>query len=128
MTSPPTPRSSAVRLCASFSRDLAKKQQHYNVEFRVADGTASPYLVLGALVHAGAEGIRRKLKLDERRQAQPLPQSLDAALCELEQSASVSDWLGDELAQAYLILKRSEIESLEGLTPDEVCARYAGAY
>jgi glutamine synthetase len=121
-------RSSAVRICASFSRDLAKKQQQYNVEFRVADATASPYLVLGALIHAGGEGVRRKLKLEAGRQAQPLPQSLEAALCELERSASVSAWLGEELAQAYLMLKRSEIGSLDGLSPDEVCARYAGAY
>ena len=39
----------------------------FNVEFRPADAAASPYLALGALVHAGVDGIRRKLMLSPSR-------------------------------------------------------------
>ena len=34
----------------------------HNLEYRAADATACPYLMLGALVHAGLGGIRRQLE------------------------------------------------------------------
>ena len=38
-----------------------------NIEFRVSDGSASPYMALGALIFAGADGIARKLALPKHQ-------------------------------------------------------------
>ena len=86
-------RGAAIRICPIFGRDGAAQQ--FNVEYRVADAAASPYLALGALVWAGVDGIRHNRSLppmpersfwdmsDERALAagvRPLPASLDEAL------------------------------------------------
>ena len=71
-------RGAALRICpvfaASKKKDIAKA---YNLEFRVSDGSASPYMALGALIFAGADGIARKLSLPEPGiQPPPLPRYL----------------------------------------------------
>ncbi len=59
-------RGAALRVCPVFAaakkKDIAKQ---FNLEFRVSDGSASPYLALGALIFAGADGIARKLSLPQ---------------------------------------------------------------
>ena len=52
--------------------------RQFNLEFRVADSAASPWLALGALVWAGVDGIRRKLDLGA--EGPPLPATLAEAL------------------------------------------------
>ncbi len=135
-------RGAALRICPVFAAaspdDAARK---FNVEFRVTDATASPYMALGAIVHAGLDGIRHGRTLpapvegfwsmtDAEREAtgaRRLPASLAEALDLLEGSA-VAGWLGAVLSGAYLDLKRAEIKSLEGLDAEAVCARYVEAY
>ena len=53
-------RGASLRVCPIFGPPAA---HNFNLEYRVADATASPYLALGALVWAGLDGIRRKLTL-----------------------------------------------------------------
>jgi glutamine synthetase len=137
-------RGSALRICPVFAaasaEDAAAK---FNVEYRVADAAASPYMALGALVHAGLDGIRRKLPppspppadfwtRDDAGKAaagvRALPATLDAALDALEASEAAHGWLGATLRHAYLRLKRAEIAALSGMTPAEICHRYAEAY
>src|SRR6185295_15435227 len=72
-------RGAALRVCPVFGtlkkKDIAKA---FNLEFRVCDGAASPYLALGALLFAGADGIARKLALAQpEATAKPLPHSLE---------------------------------------------------
>ena len=123
-------RGAALRVCpvfaASKKKDIAKA---FNLEFRVCDASASPYLALGALIFAGADGIARKLALSEPgRPAQPLPRSLAAALDGMAKSEAVASWFGPTFLEAYLRHKRSELAHVAGLEPPELCARYAEIY
>ena len=119
-------RGTAVRICPVTGGDSDQRARQFNVEFRVADATASPYLALAMLVQAGLDGIRerRGIEPDDPR---PLPGSLAAALALLEQSPA-AQWLGADLLAAYLQFKRAEISSLDHLDEVEICRRYAEVY
>ena len=123
-------RGAALRVCPVFgARDDDDIRRQYNVEFRVADATASPYLALGALIRAGVDGIRRGLELPAPGQEPPaLPHSLAAALYQMESSQAVRDWFGPVFLEAYLRHKRSEVAHVAGWSDDEICARYAEVY
>ena len=57
-------RGAALRVCPVFGAAKKKDMANaFNLEFRVCDASASPYLALGALLFAGADGIARKLAL-----------------------------------------------------------------
>jgi glutamine synthetase len=134
-------RGAALRLCPVFAPssadDAARK---FNVEYRVADATSSPYMALGAIVHAGLEGIRRKMTLpgqvssssggtgDNAAEIAALPASLGDAVNLLEASEMVREWMGPRLHAAYVQLKRSELEALAGLSEQAVCDRYVQVY
>jgi glutamine synthetase len=136
-------RGAALRICpvSSVAPDAIARQ--FNVEFRVADATASPYLALGAVIQAGVDGIRRKLALDpppiagfwdmneDGRKAagcRPLPQSLGEALGRLAESEAARAWFGDQFLEVYLQFKRAEARALADLADEAICARYGEAY
>jgi glutamine synthetase len=136
-------RGAALRVCAIFDTGLEAAARQFNVEFRVSDATASPYMALGALVHAGVDGIRKGMTLgaappksiwemtdDERRAFgfRTLPGSLEQALATLKANSTACDWLGPELLDAYVRLKASEIAQVTGESDEAICARYAAAY
>jgi glutamine synthetase len=133
-------RGASLRVCPIFGPPAA---HNFNLEYRVADATASPYLALGALVWAGLDGLRRKLKLPaeseqnfwdmtdmERREtgARPLPRSLEESLGVMADSAVARDWFGSEFFDTYVRFKRAELRAVEGLSPQEICAKYAEIY
>jgi glutamine synthetase len=123
-------RGAALRICPVFassgSRDTARQ---FNVEFRVADAAASPYMALGAVMFAGADGVRRSLALPETGTPAPaLPGSLPDALALLEGSETVGSWFGPVFLDAYLRHKRSEATYVGDLSPAELSARYAEVY
>lgn len=120
-------RGVALRICPGSSGDPAQRARQFNVEFRVADATASPYLALAVLVQAGLDGIRRGRTIDLERPP-ALPDSLEAALALLEAAQTPADWLGAELLPAYLAFKRAEIAGLVNLNEAEICRRYADYY
>jgi glutamine synthetase len=136
-------RGAALRVCAVFGTALEDAAHQFNVEFRVSDATASPYMALGAIVHAGVDGIRNGMRLPpapaktvwdmtetERRAAgiTTLPGSLVAALDVLKASEAARAWLGQELLEAYMRLKLSELGAVKGESDEAICARYAAAY
>ncbi|MGV1014164.1 MAG: glutamine synthetase, partial [Methyloceanibacter sp.] len=100
----------------------------FNLEFRVCDAAASPYMALGALIFAGADGMARKLDLPEADTAPPLPGSLLEALDKMAASQAVARWFGPVFFEAYLRHKRSELAHVAGLDPTELCSRYAEIY
>jgi len=120
-------RGTALRVCPLTGSDAAQHARQYNVEFRVADATASPYLALAALVHAGLDGIRHRRQI-KAGSAPVLPGSLGEALSLLEASDAAAEWFGAEWLSAYLQFKRAEINGLDKLDETEVCRRYAQAY
>jgi glutamine synthetase len=123
-------RGGALRICPVFApADDAEARRAFNLEFRVADGSASPYLVLGAILHAGVDGIRRRLPLpDSSTLPTALPRTLGQALDEMERSEPVLAWLGPVFMEAYLRHKRAELNHTSAWSATELCDRYAEVY
>jgi glutamine synthetase len=130
-------RGASLRVCPVFGAvDADEIARQYNVEFRPADATASPYLALGAIIFAGLDGLERKLELpaEVTTQSSPasgarsLPASLDEAIDALEQTAAAREWFGPVFFDAYLRAKRAEARNTRDLDPAILCARYAEAY
>jgi glutamine synthetase len=133
-------REAALRICPVAELGGSRPERQYNLEFRAADATASPYLALGAVVRAGLEGIRAKLESPpivsaerassdvEAPGATPLPRSLEEALVALEADRVARSWLPPRLLETYLGLKRLELSLVEGLDDAEVCRRYAAVH
>jgi glutamine synthetase len=111
----------------SMSDDRAAQ---VHLEYRAADSTANPWLALGALVRAGADGLARDLPAPGLTGpgATNLPASLDEALVALEEDSVMSSWLPADLLRTYLSMKRAEISVMSKVPADEVHARYAEAY
>lgn len=122
----PHDRGSALRICPLSGNDPAQRARQFNLEFRVADAAASPYLALAMLVQAGLDGLRHRRELS----AQPalLPGTLGEALALLKANAAAAEWLGADLLEAYLLFKEAEIDGLAGLEEQEICRRYAQVY
>jgi glutamine synthetase len=128
-------RAASLRVCPIFAHDAGGAAGRFNLEYRIADATASPFLALSAIVYAGLDGLRRGLVLPAHGDTDPaaagiaqLPASLSAALDLLEASAAARTWLGPDLFAAYLLFKRSEIAAVRGLSDDQICHRYVEVY
>jgi len=123
-------RGASLRVCPTFVATTAdEKARQFNVEFRPTDASASPYLALGAIVHAGVDGLRRALPLPlPGADALPLPRSLSEALDNLAASEAARAWFGPTHLEAYLRHKRAEVAEVKMLNPAELCARYAEVY
>jgi glutamine synthetase len=126
-------REAAVRICSPMSDNKAVS---VNLELKPSDSSANPYLALGAVIHAGLDGIRGKLDPgeavnvdpallteDERqaRGARRLPDSLGAALDCLDADTVLMDSLGDLRGRAYLAVKRSEVAEFADMTTAQEC-------
>jgi glutamine synthetase len=135
-------RGAALRICPGLTTSEALSRQ-FNVEHRVVDATASPYMRLGALIHAGTDGIRQKLALApslaegfwnmthnelERADFRQLPQSLEDALAQLSSSEAATAWFGDEYFRVYLQFKPAECRAVGNLSEEAIIAQYADAY
>jgi glutamine synthetase len=114
-----------------------------NVELKASDASANPYLSLSAVIAAGLDGVTRGLdlpppidvdpgQLDEAertgRGIERLPATLDEALGRLENDPVLLGALGDELARAYLAVKRAEAAELGNLALADEVARLVEAY
>lgn len=136
-------REAALRLCRGRDGAGFDVAPQFNLEFRAADGAASPHLLLAVLVQAGLAGLREKLAApppldrdpadlsDAERQRlgiSPLPGSLEDALAAAQADETVSGWLPAELCDAYFSLKRHELEYVADMTMDEKIAAYRNIY
>ncbi len=116
-------KEAALRVCSPF---YAREEQSYNLEFKTCDGSANPYLALGALIAAGLDGIERELEPGapserdparmspeelERGRVRALPRSMGAALDELEKDEVLLGSMNELLARCYLAVRRSEDEA-----------------
>ena len=120
----------ALRVCPTFAAaDAADAARQFNIEFRVCDAAASPYLALGAVIFAGADGLQRKLGLPPSAgRAEELPHSLGQALDIMAASKAVAEWFGPVFMEAYLRHKRSEVQHVAEWPISELCTRYAEVY
>jgi glutamine synthetase len=86
-----------------------------HLENRVGEPLANPYLYMASQIHAGLDGIARKL--DPRPsantpydiKAEPLPKSLAEALAALQDSACFRAGFGDVFIDYHLRIKAAEI-------------------
>jgi glutamine synthetase len=136
-------REACVRICPVLEMPGTSVAGQFNIEFRAADATASPYLALGALVHAGLDGLLQEMPLpevttvdpqllDERERARHgiarLPQSLEEALDALVADEAAKSCFPEPLFDAYLRHKRCEVALMADLDRNERCQRYKEAY
>jgi len=136
-------REAAIRICPAAARDPERQARGFNLEYRPGDATASPYMIVGALIQAGLSGVRRALPLppachddpanlseDQRRDLGivPLPATLTEALKALESDPIASAWMPEPMRRSYLDLKRLEQELAESQSPEELCRRHAASY
>jgi glutamine synthetase len=122
-------RGATLRICPTFAaRTPTELARQYHVEFRATDAAASPYLALGAVIFAGADGIRSGMALPASSAPAHLPHSLPEALDKLAANETVAGWFGPTHFDAYMRFKRVEAEKVAGLSPAELCARYAEVY
>jgi len=113
-------KEAALRIASPFYK---REEQSYNIEYKVSDPSANPYLSLGALLACGLDGIERELEPGDpcehdpalmsaedlaRGKVRPLPTSMGAALDALEADTLLTDALGPMLARCYLAVRRSE--------------------
>jgi glutamine synthetase len=108
-----------------------------NLEVRVGDAGGNPYLVVGAVLAAGLDGIARGLTPPPPVQEDPsslgdtglarlgirrLPQSLNEAAGALEASALLRAAMGDELHRTLVAVRRAEAAAAEGKPVDQLIA------
>ncbi|MHA1251536.1 MAG: glutamine synthetase family protein [Candidatus Helarchaeota archaeon] len=103
--------------------DFGGRPKAARVEIRCPDPAGNPYLQFAILLHAGLEGIEKKieppeptdlnvydLNYDQRKELGiiSLPESLSEALNEMKKSSLVKKALGDQLYKNFLKIKFEE--------------------
>jgi len=136
-------RESSLRICPTVSIGAKDPARQFNLEYRAADATACPHLVLGVIIRAGLEGVRAGLDAPpifsgdpealseaerDRLGLKRLPQSLSAALDALAADETVSGWFAPVALETYHGMKRMEMKLLTGLEDDALCKRYSEIY
>jgi glutamine synthetase len=122
-------REASLRICPVLDLPGLDKVRQFHAEYRPADGAASPYLALGVIVHAGVDGMRRKIPLKASKEEAPaLPQTLGEALDRLEATPEARDWFGPVYLDAYLRHKRAELLMVADKSEEAQCALYASSY
>ncbi|MFD1210476.1 glutamine synthetase family protein [Arthrobacter sp. GCM10027362] len=100
----------------TFVRVPAERGGATRLELRAGDASASSHLLMAAMIHAAADGIRRGLVPDEA--GKPLPRSLGESVAALEADEVLRAGFGDEFTAVYAALKRREIEAFEATVTD----------
>ena len=136
----PDNREAAVRVASPVAGRVAAST---NIELTAIDGSANPYLALGAIVAAGLDGIQRGLDPGEpltvapdtlseeerrRRGIRRYPTTLAEAIAELERDQVVCEALGPALAHEFLAVRRAEWEDLGNVPVEQEIAAYFRRY
>ncbi|MGK5732134.1 glutamine synthetase [Streptomyces sp. URMC 124] len=123
----PENREAALR----FIPGPAREPQAANAEIKCIDATANPYLVAGAVIAAGLDGIDRKDTLPPPVSGDPavtraavprLPAGLPEALEHFRGSALLREALGDALYEAFLAVREGEQARLRHHGPEALVA------
>jgi glutamine synthetase len=107
------------------------------VEHRQAGADANPYLAVAAALAAGLDGVRRGCEpppavdgdayaLDDGA-VRALPATLGEATDLLEHSALARDWLGDDLVDHCVAMRRAELAEQAAAVTDWETSRYLEA-
>ena len=132
-------REASLRICPTVTIGGRDPAPQYNIEFRVADATANPYLALAAIVRAGLAGLKGGLPTPPLATGDPmlmdeeklkslglvrLPQSLPAALDTFRADVTVTGWFHPLLVETFEGIKRHEIARLAELQESAICDLY----
>ncbi|MGH2586180.1 MAG: glutamine synthetase family protein [Dehalococcoidia bacterium] len=136
----PDNREAAVRVASPFA---GRVEASTNVELKAVDGSANPYLALGAIMAAGLDGMARDLDPGEPLSANPsdmseeeraqrgirrYPGTLAEAITNLERDSVLLDALGEPLAHEFLAVRRAEWDDLGSLPVEQEIAAYFRRY
>jgi glutamine synthetase len=114
-----------------------------NLEVKCFDLAANPYLLLGALVAAALDGLRRERRLPPPVTGDParfsadelaahgirrLPTTLHEATDALAAAVPLRAALGDMLTDAVLAVRRAEADRFQGAAPADVAAALCWVY
>src|SRR5439155_18613367 len=136
----PDNREAAVRVASPFK---GRVEATTNVEIKAVDGSANPYLALGAIVAAGLDGIERGLDPGEplasnphdlsdsertRRRIRRYPATLREAVGELEHDEVLRAALGTERAHEFIGIRHAEWEDLGSAPPQQEIAAHFRRY
>jgi glutamine synthetase len=85
--------------------------QSTRIENRIGSPLANPYLYLASQIHAGLDGISRKLQppVADDVNASVLPASLSEALDAMQANEALNQGLGEQILAWYAQIKRQEI-------------------
>jgi glutamine synthetase len=107
------------------------------VEHRQAGADANPYLAVSAALAAGLDGLQRRCEppppLDGDvyasgdGAARALPATLDVATDLLERSALARDWLGEDVVEHCVAMRRGELAAQAAAVTDWETSRYLEA-
>jgi glutamine synthetase len=104
------------------------------VEHRQAGADANPYLAAAAALAAGLDGVQRACEPPPPVEGDvyalsvpPLPGSLAEATDLLERSALARDWLGDDVVDHCVAMRRAELAAQAAAVTDWETARYLEA-
>ncbi|MFG2194132.1 glutamine synthetase family protein [Streptomyces sp. NPDC048639] len=122
----PENREAAIRFVPGAPDDPAGA----NAEVKCFDSAGNPYLVTGAVIAAGLDGVDAGLALPPPVAGDPvhaervprLPMSLPEALRHFEDSAVLREALGEALFGAVAAVRRAEVELFAGAGPEHIAA------
>jgi glutamine synthetase len=129
-------REAAIRLVTGTS---GSEPTAANAELKCVDGSANPYLVVGAVLAVAMAGVDkdrrlpRELRVDPARlpaaeQPPRLPQSVAEAVTRLEGDDVLRAALDEPLFHAFVAVRRAETELFANSTPDEIAAATRWTY
>jgi glutamine synthetase len=103
-----------------------ERGQGTRLEVRVGDAAANPYLVIAGILAAGLDGIKRNLACPDdavgmaydNEAAPTLPLTFTEALDALEANPHLMDQMSPQLVEAFVVLKRDEIERYMAEVPE----------
>ncbi len=133
-------REACVRIPSRFR---GAEEGSTNLEVKAVDGSANPYLAIGALIAAGLDGIARNLHPGEPVDVNPAllsdaerslrgihryPQNLGAAIAALEADEVLMGALGPVLLRELLAVRHSEYLTFKDMSAEDVAMAHFYRY
>ena len=122
-------REAAIRVPSN-----ACKPNPTHFELKTSDACGNPYFVLGAVIAAGMDGIKRNLPIPppyqddpgvkseeelKKNNIVPFPRTVDLTTKALEEDKVLTDALGPKLTRLILAIRRFEFENMKNLSLEE---------
>ena len=121
-------REAALRLVTG---SVGERDRAANAELKCCDGSANPYLVVGAVTAIATASLSSQKKLPPEVPGDPallptaeqpprLPSSLDEALAALQVDDLIPAALGEPLFDAFCAVRRAEVELFAQSSPEQI--------